>query len=930
MGVREISGGHGLSSSTSTTAASPVGKFYTAPPAARGALEPLFLPRSVAVIGATDRAGTVGRSVISNLLDSKVSIKVYAINPGHEEVLGIKTHKRIADVPGGVDLAVIVTPAQIVPQIVGECVDAGVKSAVVISAGFREQGHDGAVLEDAIQTHLARGTLRLIGPNCMGFMNPTIGLNATFAKSMPKKGSVAFLSQSGALQTAILDWSAKEDVGFSAIVSTGSMLDVGWGDLIYYFGDDPHTKSILLYMESVGDARSFLAAAREIALSKPIIVIKAGRSEAASRAAASHTGALTGSDDVLEAALRRCGVLRVQNIADLFYMAEVLSKQPRPRGPRLSIVTNAGGPGVLATDALMATGGELTVLSPETLHELDGFLSPHWSRSNPVDVLADADAERFVKAVDIVLKDRASDGLLAIIAPQGLADPTQAAQNMTKLAHSSGKPLIASWMGGDGVAEGTAILNTAGVPTFSYPDTAARAFTYMWRYTYNLRGLYETPALIEGGEPGIEARKKVTEFVQQARRDNRTMLNEFEAKKLLAAYGIPVVETREATGEEQAVAVANDIGYPVALKLLSNTIAHKTDVDGVRLNLGSDDEVRGAFHAIRNSVTARAEAQHFAGVTVQPMIRRDGYELILGSSVDAQFGPVILFGSGGVMVEVYRDRALALPTLNTTLAQRLMEQTKIFTALKGVRGRKPVNLEMLEQVLVRFSQLVVEQSWIKEIDINPLLATPDQVIAVDARIMLHDPSMLPERLPRAAIRPYPAQYVWEWKLKDGTAVTIRPIRPEDEPLMVRFHYTLSERSVYLRYFCSLSLSTRVEHERLVRICFASYDRGFALVADRRDPETGQHEVLGVGRFSAINRGEAEAAVLVSDKWQGKGLGTELLSRVACVACEEKFHRLIGEILRENLATQAVFKKVGFKLKATEDPSSVSARLEFAP
>ncbi len=907
---------------------SPVGKLYTAPPPARGALQPLFLPRSVAVIGATDRHGTVGRSVISNLLESKCPIKVYAVNPGHAEILGIKTEKRIGDIPGGVDLAVVVTPAQVVPEIVGECVDAGVKSAVVISAGFREQGHDGALLEDEIQKHLSRGRLRMIGPNCMGFMNPTTGLNATFAKSMPKKGSVAFLSQSGALQTAILDWSQKEHVGFSAIVSTGSMLDVGWGDLIYYFGDDPHTKSILLYMESVGDARSFLAAAREIALSKPIIVIKAGRSEAASRAAASHTGALTGSDDVLEAALRRCGVLRVQNIADLFYMAEVLSKQPRPRGPRLSIVTNAGGPGVLATDALMATSGELTVLSPETLRELDSFLSPHWSRSNPVDVLADADAEHFVKAVDAVSKDPGSDGLLAIIAPQGLADPTQAARHMARLAHSTGKPVLASWMGGDGVAEGTEILNTAGIPTFSYPDTAARAFTYMWRYTYNLRGLYETPALLEGPEPALEAKRKVSEFVQQARNSGRTMLNEFEAKQLLASYGLPVVETRAAENEDQAAAIAAEIGYPVVLKLLSNTIAHKTDVDGVRLSLRNEDEVRAAFRAIQTSVSEKAGAQHFAGVTVQPMVRRDGYELILGSSVDAQFGPVILFGSGGVMVEVYRDRALALPPLNTTLAQRLMEQTKIYAALRGVRGRKPVNLEALEQVLVRFSQLVVEQGWIKEIDINPLLATPDQILALDARIMLHDSSLAPERLPRAAIRPYPSQYTWEWKLKDGTPVTIRPIRPEDEPLMVQFHFTLSERSVYLRYFCSLSLTTRVEHERLVRICFGSYDRGFALVADRKNPDTGQHEVLGVGRFSAINRGEAEAAVLVSDRWQAKGLGTELLAGVARVAREEKFQRLCGEILRDNLATQAIFKKVGFKLRATEDPSSVAARLEL--
>jgi acetyltransferase len=906
---------------------SSVGKLYTAPPPQRGPLEPFFRPRSIAVIGATDRPGTVGCSLFSNLLGGKLPITIHAVNPAHENVFGIKTLKRVADAPHPLDLAIIVTPAATVPQIIGECVDAGVKAAVVISAGFREQGPPGALLEEQIQQHLDRGTLRLIGPNCMGFMNPTIGLNATFAKPMPDKGSVAFLSQSGALQTAILDWSQKEHVGFSAIVSTGSMLDVGWGDLIYYFGDDPHTKSILVYMESVGDARSFLCAAREIALSKPIIVIKAGRSEPASRAAASHTGALTGSDDVLDAAFRRCGVLRVQNIADLFYMAEVLSKQPRPRGPHLSIVTNAGGPGVLATDALIAAGGELTVLSPDTIRELDSFLSSHWSRSNPVDVLADANPERFVKAVDIVSKDAASDGLLAIIAPQGLADPTQVAERMTEFAHSSGKPLIASWMGGDGVAEGTSILNTAGIPTFSYPDTAARAFTYMWRYTYNLRGLYETPALIDGAEIPSESRRRVTDFIQEARNSARTMLNEFEAKQVLAAYGIPVVQTRKAVTEDDANAVAREIGYPIVLKVLSNTIAHKSDVEGVKLNLNNDGETREAFRSIRDSA-AQAGEQHFLGVTVQPMLRREGYELILGSTIDPQFGPVILFGSGGIMVEVYRDRALALPPLNTTLAQRLMEQTKIFAALRGVRGRKPVNLAALEQLLVRFSQLVLEQPWIKEIDINPLLASPDGLLALDARVVLHEPDTPAERLPRAAIRPYPAQYIWEAKLKDGTPVTIRPIRPEDEPLMVQFHHTLSERSVYLRYFCSLSLSTRVGHERLVRICFASYDRGFALVAEHKNPKTSGREVLGVGRFSAMNRGEAEAAVLVSDQWQAKGLGTELLARVIRVAREEKFRTLSAEILRDNLPTQALFKKVGFKLRATEDPSQVSARLEL--
>jgi acetyltransferase len=898
-------------------------------PAARGSLDSFFLPRSAAVIGATDREGTVGRNLLENLLESKFLKKIFAVNPAHAEVLGLKTYKGIAEIGDEIDVALIVTPATTVPKIIAECVDARVKSAVVISAGFREQGEQGAKLEEEIQNHLRGRSLRLIGPNCMGFMNPTIGLNATFSRFMPQKGNVAFLSQSGALQTAILDWSRREQVGFSAIVSTGSMLDVGWGDLIYHFGDDPQTKSILLYMESVGDARSFLAAAREIALTKPIIVIKAGRSDAASRAAASHTGALTGTDEVFDAAFRRCGVLRVQNTADLFYMAELLSKQPRPRGPKLAIVTNAGGPGVLATDALMAKGGELAALSNDSVRALDEFLSPHWSHANPVDVLADAGPERFVKAVDIAMKDPATDGLLAIVAPQGLADPTQVAEGLKSYAHSSGKPVLASWMGADEVAEGTSILNAAGIPTFSYPDTAARAFTYMWRYTYNLRGLYETPALVEGSERSAEDERKLEEFVQTVRRGRRCMLNEFESKQLLAHYGIPVVETRVAANEKEAVACAAEIGYPVVLKVLSNTIAHKTEADGVRLHLENAAQVRDAFRAIRTSVAKRA-AEHFGGVTVQPMVRRDGYELIIGSSVDEQFGPVILFGSGGVMVEVYRDRALALPPLNTTLAQRMMEQTRIYAALKGTRGCRAVNLEKLEELLVHFSRLIIEQPWIKEIDINPLLATPDRLLALDARVVPHDPTLSAGHMPRPAIRPYPAHYIRETILKDGTTLTIRPIRPEDEPLMVRFHETLSERSVYLRYFYSLSLSARVEHDRLVRTCFASYDRGFALVADHVDAGTGEHEILGVGRFTAVNALEAEVAVLVTDRWQRRGVGTELLTSVAHVARSENFQRLSGEILRDNLATQAVFKKVGFTIRTMEDPGSVSAQLELWP
>jgi acetyltransferase len=892
-------------------------------------LDAVFAPASVAVIGATSRPNTVGRTILENLLNGGYQGKVYVVNPNHDEVLGVKAYRNIRDTPEKVDLAIVATPAATVPQIIRECVDAGAKSAVVISAGFKERGAEGAALEKQIREQLRLGSMRLIGPNCLGLINPAIGLNATFAKGAPQLGNVAFLSQSGALLSAILDWSRREAVSFSAIVSTGSMLDVGWGDLIYYFGDDPHTKSILLYMESVGDARSFLSAAREVALTKPIIVIKAGRSPAASRAAASHTGALTGSDEVLEAAFRRSGVLRVHNIADLFYMAEVLGRQPRPRGPRLTILTNAGGPGVLATDALVANGGELAELSPESLRRLDEFLPAHWSHNNPIDILGDADPERYARALEIASNDPNSDGLLVILAPQGMTDPAQIAERLRPYAKESGKPVLASWMGGDSVAAGEAALNAAGIPTFSYPDTAARAFTYMWRYTYNLRGLYETPTLPEHSELENISDDRVEQIIQNARAQGRVLLTEFESKQLLSLYGIPTVETRIAATEDEAVQLASAIGFPVVLKVHSQTITHKTDVGGVKLNLPDEPAVRSAYLSIQSSVAEKAGREYFSGVTVQPMVNLDGYELILGSSVDPQFGPVILFGSGGQLVEVFRDRALSLPPLNTTLAQRMMEQTKIFTALKGVRGRPPVNMAALEQLLVRFSQLVLEHRWIAEIDINPLLASPERLLALDARIVLHDASVTLDKLPKPAVRPYPLKYVAPWTMKDGTKITIRPIRPEDEPLMVKFHETLSDRSVYLRYFCSLSLSRRVAHERLLRICFGDYDREMALVAERTDPATGERQIMAVGRMNRLHAGnEAEVAVLVSDQFQQLGLGHELLRRVIEVARDEKLSRVSAEMLTDNVAMQIIMKRLGFGVRASEDLTSVRAFLDL--
>jgi acetyltransferase len=889
-------------------------------------LDALFCPESIAVIGATDRPGTVGRTVFQNLLAPAFHGRVYPVNPQRTEILGVKAYKSIADVPEPADLVVLATPAATIPGLIGDCINAGAKSAVVISAGFKERGAEGIALERQVQDQLKRTSLRLIGPNCLGIMNPLLGMNATFAKDSPKAGNVALLSQSGAMLTAILDWSHKEDVGFSAIVSTGSMLDVGWGDLIYHFGDDPHTKSILIYMESVGDARSFLSAAREVALTKPIIVIKAGRSEAASKAAASHTGALTGSDEVLDAAFRRCGVLRVYNIADLFYMAEVLSKQPRPKGNKLTILTNAGGPGVLATDSLVANGGELAKLSESTLQKLNEFLPAHWSHGNPVDILGDADSERYAKAIEIVAQDPNSDGLLVALAPQGMTNPSEIAERLKPYAHTSGKPILASWMGGTSIADGESILNNADVPTFPYPDTAARAFTYMWRYSDNLRSLYETPSLAEGPELSETARTSVREIIGNARKQSRVLLNEFESKAVLSHYGIPTVETVVARSEDEAAAHAQRIGFPIVLKLFSDIITHKTDVGGVKLNLQNDSAVREAYRSIQQSVTEKVGADKFGGVTVQPMVKLDGYELILGSSIDPQFGPVMLFGSGGQLVEVYKDRALTLPPLNTTLAERLMEQTQIFKALKGVRGRKPVDLDALEGLLVRFSQLIIEQSDISEIDINPLIASPERLLALDARVVLHDPQKL-DRVPKPAIRPYPTQYVSGWSMKNGQSVTIRPIRPEDEPLMVQFHGTLSDRTVYLRYFASLSLTSRVAHERLLRICFGDYDREMVLVAEHHDAHSGKKAIIGVGRLNKLRaKNEAEVAVLVADAFQNQGLGLELLRRIIDVARDEKLSSVCSEMLRDNLGMQKISKKLGFNLKFRLDSSSIKAVL----
>jgi acetyltransferase len=658
-------------------------------------------------------------------------------------------------------------------------------------------------------------------------------------------------------------------------------------------------------MESIGDARSFLSAAREVSLTKPIILIKAGRTAESAKAAVSHTGSLAGSDEALSAALRRVGVLRVDTIADLFGMAEVLAKQPRPKGPRLTIVTNAGGPGVIATDALIANGGKLAEITPNEMKAFDELLPAPWSHNNPIDILGDADAETYAKVVELAVKSSKSDATLVILTPQDMTDPKTTAEKLKPFARLD-KPIFASWMGADSVKDGDAILTSAGIPCFEFPDLACKTFAYMWKYSYNLQGIYEVPIpIVTDGASCIVAHSALHQIFEKALKENRTILDEVESKQVLQAYDIPCTPTWAAKSGEESVALAKKIGFPVVLKLYSHTITHKNDVGGVKLNLQNENEVLNAFAEIQKGVSK----DDFLGVTVQPMIRLEGYELILGSAVDAEFGPVILFGSGGQFVEVYQDRSLALPPLTTTLARRMMEQTKIYSALSGSHSRKSVDLQELEKILVQFSNLIASQPWIKECDINPLMVSSDRFIAVDARVILHDPKTKKEELPRPAIRPYPTQYVEEFALDNLGSVTLRPIRPEDEPLIVQFHKDLSEQTVRQRYLKVLNYEERIAHQRLVRICFNDYDREIALAAVRNG------QILAVIRLTKITgSSNATFALTIKDQWQNKGLGTKLMKKMLEVAKEEKVKHLFAQMLGENLQMKKLCSRFGFQLR----------------
>jgi acetyltransferase len=882
-------------------------------------LTPFFRPKSIAVIGATKTPKSVGNTLMHNLVAGHFRGKIYPINPKYETLFDLPCYPSLEAVPEEVELVVIITPAKTVPALIDQCVAKKAKGAIIISAGFKELGPEGLELENEVLRRARAGNLRLVGPNCLGIMNPLASFNATFAASMALKGNLAFISQSGAMCTAVLDWSLKQNIGFSAFVSIGSMADINWGDLIDYLGNDPNTKSILIYMESIGNAKDFLSAAKEVVLTKPIIVIKAGRTEAAAKAAASHTGSMAGSDDVFDTAMRRVGVLRVDEIGDLFDMAEVLAKQPTPKGPRLTIITNAGGPAVLATDSAARYGAQMAELSPETIDALNKILPPAWSHGNPVDLLGDAGPDRYAKAIEIVAKDPNTDGILTILSPQDMTDMTGTAEALKPYARIPNKPLLASWMGGEVVEKGIDILSEAGIPTFIYPDSASKTFAAMWRETFALQALYEVPEVRE--EPtSAQSRIDTTEAIlQKALSEGRELLTEKESKQVLSAYSIPIVETVVATSPQEAAEAAGRIGFPAVLKLHSETITHKTDVGGVLLNLKDRESVEKGYKQIEASVTEKVGKEHFLGVTVQKMIRHEGYELILGSTLDVQFGPVVLFGTGGQLVEVYKDRALGLPPLTATLARRLMSRTKIYEALKGVRGRGSINFAKLEQILISFSELIISHPNIAECDINPLLASSDQLIALDARIVLSK-----EPVQKPVIRPYPTEYISKTRLKDGTTVTLRPVRPEDEPLLIAFHKELSEETVKARYFQTITLEERTAHNRMIRICHSDYDREILLLA------LDNHRVLGAVHLTKIPLTTTSTLKLVViDPMQRKGLGTELLDASLEIAKREKLKSVTVQILVGNQAMKKMLSAKGFDLRPSQkNPEILQGTLEL--
>jgi acetyltransferase len=879
-------------------------------------LSKIFCPKCVAVIGASERMGSVGRTVLENLQRSEFSGPLYPVNPKYESLLKLRAFPSVAALPSVPDLAIIATPAVTVPSLISECGRAGIRGLIILSAGFREVGSVGEELETAVANRLAQfPDMRAVGPNCLGVLVPGSRLNASFAAGMAKPGRVAFISQSGALCTSILDWSLAEGIGFSYFVSIGNALNVKVGDLIDYLAEDPTTDSIVLYLESVTEARRFMSAARAFTRTKPIVVYKAGRFTESAQAAASHTGAMAGIDAVYEAAFQRAGMVRVYRAEDMFDCAELLARHKTPTGPRLAIITNAGGPGVMAADELLEHQGQLAQLSAETIEKLNAILPAHWSHRNPVDVLGDAQPARFSAALKLVVADTNVDGVLVVLTPQAMTDPIGIAIQVAEIADTTREPILAAWMGGQAVEPGRQILNRAGVPTYDSPDRAVRAFTYLVSYRRNREILYETPRQVSPAQSvNLELSRAQ---IDEATVAGRNVLTEIESKSLLTAFGIPSTVPRPASSAGGAVEIAREIGYPVVMKIDSPQIVHKTEVQGVNVGIASDEEVQHAFaEMVERAKRLRPDAD-IRGVTLQPMIASaDGVELIVGAKRDPVFGAVMMVGAGGITAEVLGDRALELPPLNERLAHRMLESLRIRPLLHGFRGRRAVAVDRLVEALLKFSYLVAENSAIAEVDVNPLLVTADGVTALDARIILdrQSPAAPNQRYAHLAIRPYPEEYIRDGRLKDGRNVLLRPIRPEDEPLWHQLLKNCSQRSIWLRFRYLFKETT---HEMATRFCFVDYDRTMAIVAERE--VGGERQLIGVARLVAdADHSKAEYAVLVADDWQMLGLGNLLTDFCFEICGSWGIHRVYAETTADNGPMQSILHRHNFQLKKTSN------------
>jgi len=873
----------------------------------------IFNPKIVAIFGASARIGSVGHALMDNIVGSGFDGIVYPINPKRTNVLGVKAYPRIEDIPDTVDLAIIATPAKSVPSIVESCGKAGVSGVLLISAGFAEAGEKGKELMGQISETIRKYKMRLIGPNCLGFIKPSIKFNASFASKMALPGKIAFISQSGALCTAILDWSIKQNVGFSHFVSIGSMMDVSFNDLIDYFGSDPHTNSIVIYMESLTNARSFLSAARAFARNKPIIVLKAGKSSEGAQAAMSYTGSLAGNDFVFDAAFKRAGIIRVDTIEELFNIAQSLAMQPKPAGNRLAIVTNAGGPGVIATDTLIAKGGKLAELSQETIGELNKHLSPNWSKGNPVDVLGDAGPEQYAKALELCAKDKNVDGILVILTPQSMTNPTEVARKVAIVSKTSRKTVFASWMGADDIEEGQRLLETNNIPVYQAPENAVNSFMLMYDYSRNLEILHETPSQIPSQfQP---RRAESLELINMVLEDNRTVMTEFEAKQLLANYEIPVIKNGLATSEEEAIAMAEEIGYPLVMKIASPDILHKTDVGGVILNILNKKEAETAYNKIMSSATKKVPDADIRGVFVEQMMKRK-YELIIGCKKDPIFGPTIVFGMGGVAVEVFKDTTVGLPPLNMALAMRIIEDTKIYKLIKGYRGMPGADITSIQFLLYKFAYLIMDFPQISEIDINPFGVDERGGVILDAKVLLDETVKDSEKNTNKhlVISPYPSEFTTEFTMKNGENVILRAIKPEDELMEKEMFSNFSERTQRFRFF---QLIKDISHEELIRYTQIDYDREIAIIAEIE--ENGKKMMAGVVRLIADQYNEtAEFAIVIADPWQNLGLGNKFTDYIHEIAKTRGIQKICANILETNHIMLHMFKSRGFSMKKAED------------